>query len=203
MEKFYRLLWSKPDNRDLPPLIAALMKYNTSPLKIMNYQQDALTADQVYGLAQSVLGINLATELAGWQKSLGPDLEAVKAELGSITDQVQKVQVDLTTPDKALQSWWDAYRAGDFNALISSSTKDMADMLKDAREMYIKQGTFEQDIQKNFIRPYHTARMDIVNKGQFAEDLYVYQVNIVKGADIKEMSIVVRLEGKQWKIDSN
>jgi tetratricopeptide (TPR) repeat protein len=203
LEKFYRLLWSKPDSRDIPPLIAALMTYKPSDLKIMNYQQDALTADQVYGLSQSVLGINMVSELAGWQKSLAPDIEAVKAELGNITDQVQKVQVDLTTPDKALQSWWDAYRSGDFNALISASSKEMADMLKDARDMYIKQGIFEQVIQENFIRPYHSATMNIVTKGQFAEDLYVYQINIVKGSETKEMSIVVRQEGKLWKVDSN
>ena len=203
LEKFYRLLWSRPDSRFLPPLIAALSRLDFGTSEARNWQDQLLAPDQVYGLFQSVLGINLTSEMAGWQQSLAGDIAAVQAELGSLTADVQRVQVDLSTPQKTLETWWNAYRAGDFSALIAASTSEMAGILSDARDMYIQQGILQQVILDNFIRPYRSAQMVVVQEGEFGDDLYVFQVQIVRGTDIQDMTIAVRKEGNQWKIDSN
>jgi hypothetical protein len=79
----------------------------------------------------------------------------------------------------------------------------MAGILTDARDMYEQQGILQQVILDNFIRPYRSAQMVVVQEGEFGDDLCVFQVQIVRGTDIQDMTIAVRKEGNQWKIDSN
>ena len=191
-----------PTRATFPPLIAALMTESKADIKILNAQGDILSADQVYGLFKTVLDINISSELTDWQASLADDIAQVKAEVGTASAQAENVDIDLSTPQKALESWWNAYRNGDFDGLIASSTKDVSQMFKDARDLYIKQGIYEQVVQENFVRPFHNATMDILKEGQYAEDLYVFQVKI-NSDQPQERSIVVRKEGSKWKIDSN
>ena len=98
---------------------------------------------------------------------------------------------------------WEAYRAGDFDALIATSTRDMANFFSEARDLYEEEGIFDQVVLDYFIRPYRQARMIVVSTGTFTESIYVFEVQIEKGDEIEERTIVVRREGNVWKVDSN
>jgi hypothetical protein len=202
LAKFYRLLWANPAARWQAPLISELIRLNPN-LGATSWQQGLITPAQVSDLSINVLGLDLEDEIQAWQGTLTDEIAFVTVELGSLTADVQRVQVDLTTPENALRSWWEAYRAGDFDALISASTREMGSFFSEARDIYREQGILDQVILDHFIRPYRSANMVVVQTGTFAEDLYVFEVKIEKGDEIEEMTIVIRYEDGKWKVDSN
>ena len=203
LKTFYRLLWDNPGGRWHAPLMSYLRRRTFEEGEARSWQQGLLSRAQIDDLFRNVLGIDLSAELAAWQGTLAGEIERVRSELGSLSAQVQRVPIDLSTPEKALESWWNAYRAGDFDGLIASSTTDMASLIQDARAIYREQGILDQVIVDYFVRPYHSANMIVVETGTFADNLYVFQVRIEKGDETESRTIVVRQEGNQWKVDSN
>jgi hypothetical protein len=200
--KFYRLLWSRPISRYEPPATAALMSVINQG-QVQNWGEQEVTPDKVYALSSTILGVDLQAEFVSWQAYLASDIAAVQAELGAATPLAQDVQVDLSTPENALNTWWNAYKAGDFDALIRSSATDMAEVFADAKALYEQQGILDQVIMDSFVRPNRDASLTIVESGQFADDLWVFQVQIVRTSGTEDATIVVRKEGNDWKIDSN
>lgn len=201
LQRFYRLLRDRPNERWEPPVMARILERNLEGT--VTQQEDLLTPAQLSGLFQSVLGVDLAHELEAWQASLADEIARVEAELGSISAEIRRVEVDLSTPLSALESWWAATRAGDFDAMIAASTREIAQFLSDARDYYKEQGILEQVIVDYFIRPNRSARMVVVQEGTFGETLHVFEVRIERGDEIEEKTVVVRREGNQWKVDSN
>ena len=203
LKRFYRLLWANPSARMHAPLMSALRRLNYEQGEAVSWQQGLLTPEQESDLFRNVLGIELSAEIESWQTTLDPDIEAVRTELGTLTAEVQQVNIDLSTPEKALESWWEAYRAGDFDGLMAASTRDMASFFSDARDIYEQEGVFDQVVLDYFIRPYRSARMVVVSTGTFADNICVFDVQIERGEEIESRTIVVRREGGEWKVDSN
>ena len=205
LEKFYRLLWANPENRIEPPIMAAIQQWlgQVDSGEAVGWQETLTTASYIYEMSDRELGLDLQDELALWQQTLTPRIAEVEAEMGSLSADVSRVQVDLSTPEMALESWWNAYRAGDFDALIQSSTRDMAIFLQEARDYYIEQDVLDQVILEYFVRPYRSATMVVVRVGTYADDLYAYEVEIEMGDTVEPRTIVVRREGNLWKVDSN
>ncbi len=203
LEEFYRLLRDNPRGRWHAPLMSMLARYNFEDGDVASWQDTLLTPEQVQDLFANVLDIDVAQEIEAWHGTLADEIAAVEAELGALTVNVQRVDVDLSTAEKALESWWNAYRAGDFDSLIQASTRDMASFFEEARQIYQEQGVFEQVLLDSFIIPYRGARMVVVQTGTFAEDLYVFEVQIEKSDGVEEWTFVVRREGNLWKVDSN
>jgi hypothetical protein len=201
LERFYRLVRDRPDERWQPPVMERILERNLEGT--VSQQENLLTPGELYGLFDNVLDVDLASELRAWQESLAGEIARVEAELGSISAEAQRVEVDLTTPQNALQSWWAATRAGDFDAMIAASTREVAQFLRDARDYYKQEGILEQVIFDYFVRPNRSARMIVVSEGTFGETLHVFQVQIERGDEIEEKTVVVRKESNQWKIDSN
>jgi tetratricopeptide (TPR) repeat protein len=203
LQSFYRLLWARPASRLVSPIMEAFLQSNFDVGEAGSWQDQTLVPDQVYGLFRSVLGIDLSAELTSWQGSLSDEIAGVEAELGSLTGQVQTVQVDLTTPENAVRSWWAAYQAGDIDSLIQSSTGDLGDMLVEAKQLYVDQGILEQVMLDYFIRPNRNAVMSITGSGQFADDLWVFDISIDHGENVEQRTIAVRKVGSKWQVDSN
>ncbi|MFH1675568.1 MAG: hypothetical protein ABIC40_00990, partial [bacterium] len=138
---FYRLVWARNDARWQPPLMTEILSWSGNlDFKAASTDRGTLTPDQLYGLFQSKLGVDLAEQLADWQAGLADEMAEIKAEIGDLVANIQHVKVDLSTPESTLQTWWDAYRSGDFDALIASSTRELASFLSDAKQIYIQQG---------------------------------------------------------------
>ncbi len=202
LEIFYRLLWANPKARMLPPLMEELSQLGMEG-EVVGWQESLITPAQVYDLFRNVLGVDLGEEIASWQAGLSDEIALVSAELGNISTEIQRVSVDLSTPEKALESWWNAYKAGDFDAMIESSTREMGQFLTDARDYYREQDILDLVIMDHFIRPYRDARMVVVNTGSYADNIYAFEVRIEKDDEVEEKTIVVRMEGSDWKVDSN
>ncbi|MCX6647469.1 MAG: hypothetical protein NTY09_14080 [bacterium] len=204
LENFYRLLWSNPEGRIKPPIVSEIQRWlEHGQGEAVDTQATLMTAEYIYEMANLKLGIDLQSELAQWQQTLQPDILLVEAELGSLSSNVSRVDVDLSTPEKALETWWNAYRSGDFDAMIQASTSEMANFLQEAKDYYIQQGVLDQVIQEYFVRPYRSATMVVVTTGTYAEDIYAYEVEIESGDTVEPKTIVVRLENGLWKVDSN
>jgi len=206
LKRFYRLLWANPTARWQPPLLTEIMRLNPrfdQPGAVTSWQDELIPPVKLYELYRNSLGADLPAEIVTWQQTLSPEIAAVSAELGGLSAEVQRVKVDLSTPEKALESWWAAYRAGDFDALIQVSTSEMAQFLTEARDYYKQQGVLDFVILDNFIRPFRSASMTVARSGQFADDLYVFDVQVQRGDKTDQMTIVTRLENGLWKIDSN
>lgn len=203
LKRFYRLLWANPRARMHAPLMSYLRRLNFEEGEARSWQQGLLSQEQVHDLFGNVLGVDITTELEDWQGTLDDEIEAVSSEFGSLTAEVERVDIDLSSPEKALETWWEAYRAGDFDGLIASSTREMASFFEEARQIYREEGIFDQVVLDYFIRPYRGARMVVMSSNAFTENIYVFEVQIEKGEEIEERTIVVRMEGNEWKVDSN
>ncbi len=202
LRRFYRLLWARPDRSWQPPLVTELLRGSIEG-ETLSWQQGLIMPVQVHELFEANLGVGLSDELAAWQETLTDELATIESELGSFTAEINRVELDLSTPEDALRSWWEAYRAGDLDSLIEASTQEVADVLREMRQFWEEEGILEQVLLDNFIRPYRTARMVVVQQGTFDDDLYVFEVRIELGDEIEESTIVVRREGNVWRVDSN
>jgi len=204
LKMVHRLLRDNPQNRWVPPLMAGLMSLSYEEGGVARWAQGLLVSpEQLDDLFRIVLGVDLSGEIAAWQQSLASDIAAVQAELGSLSADVQRVDIDLTTPEDALRSWWEAYRSGDFDGMIESSTREMADLLEQAREIYRAQGVLDQVIIDYFVRPYRSSRMVVTQVSTYADNIYVFETQIERGAEVEQRTIVVRLENGLWKVDAN
>jgi tetratricopeptide (TPR) repeat protein len=204
LETFYKLLWSNPEARIRPPIMGEIERWmNQVEGEAVSWQDTLMSAAYIYEMFNLMIGVDLQGEIAQWQASLSDEIQQVETELGDLSASVTRVEVDLSTPEKALETWWNAYRAGDFDAMIQSSTQDMASFLEEARQYYIEQGVLDQVIVEYFVRPYRSARMVVTRTGSFADNIYVYDVNIETGDRTEPKTIVVRLEGNLWKVDTN
>ena len=201
---FYRLVWARNDSRWQPPLMTEILSWSGNlDFKAASTDQRTLTPDQLYGLFQNKLGVDLSGQMADWQAGLADEMAAVKTELGDLAANIKSVKVDLSTPESALQTWWDAYCSGDFDGLIASSTRDLANFLTEAKQIYIQQGILDQVIIDNFIRPNKNAQMIVDETGNFGDNLYAFRIRIVRGTEEEQMTVVVRKESGEWRIDSN
>lgn len=203
LEKFYRL-WANPTERIEPPVFNMVQMWLSQlQSQVVEWQDTLIPPEHIFELFEQKLGLSLPDEFENWQQSLEYEIQQIETEFGSLSADVIYVTIDLSTPEKALETWWNAYRSGDFNAMIQASTRDMAGFLQEAMIYYEEEGILDQVIIEHFIHPYRSARMVVVQTGSFADDLYVYEVEIEKGDDTEEMTIVVRREGGLWKVDSN
>jgi hypothetical protein len=202
LQRFYRHLAARPQQVIQPPLMTELLR-GAIQSEMKSWQQTILTPAQVTGLFQTVLGIDLSAELASWQEGLSDELAAMEAELGSYSAEIRHVEIDLSTPENALRSWWEAYRAGDLDGLISASTNEVASALSDLKDMWVEQGILEKVILEDFILPYRSANMVVVQQAAFGDSIRVFEVEIERGTEVQQMTIVVRKESNLWRIDSN
>lgn len=200
--RFYRLVWSRPAIGWQSLWAKYISSWDLGD-NATTWARDLVTPEIIYSLAESNLGINLRMEITAWEDSLQDDVQAVEAEIGLLTAEIQKVSVNCTTPVDTLESWWSAYRAGDFDAMIECSTHEMGSVLSEARDLYEEQGILEQVILDRFVRPNRQANMIVIQQGEFGEGIYVFEVKIERGSDVQEMTIVVRKEGEKWKVDAN
>ncbi len=202
LQRFYRLLSARPDRMIQPPLMTRLLLTEIEG-ETRTWMEGQLTRPQVYSLYQTSLGINLSDEIAEWNDSLRDEIADIETQLGTFSAEVRRVDLDLSTPQNALGSWWEAYRSGDFDGLIGASTNEMAQFLSETREFYEDEGILEQVIIEEFIRPYRSANMIVVQMGSFGDSLAVFEVLIEQGSEAESMTIVVRKEGNSWRVDSN
>ncbi|HDS29621.1 MAG TPA: hypothetical protein ENN67_01120 [Firmicutes bacterium] len=202
LQRFYRHLGVRPQQMLQPPMMTELLRGMLED-EAKSWQETTLTPIQITGLFQSVLGVDITAELAAWQRDLSDEFAAIEAQIGQFRAEIRRVNIDLSTPEKALESWWEAYRAGDLDGLISASSHEVASLLSDLRDLWVQEGILEQVIVERFIRPYRSANMVIIQQGAFGDNLRVFEVQIERGSEIQEMTVVVRKEGNQWRIDSN
>jgi hypothetical protein len=204
LTEFYRLLWSNPRMMWAPPMMAGLMSLNYSEGDVRSWQHDALIGpEELDDLFRIVLRIDISAEIGAWQDTLQDEIAAVTAELGTISAQVERVDIDLSTPESSLESWWQAYRAGDFDGMIEASTPEIASVLTDARNIYIAQGVLDQVIVDYFIRPYRGATLTVLQDQPYGNELHVFEVVIERGEASEYKTIVVRRSGSMWLVDEN
>jgi hypothetical protein len=144
-------------------------------------------------------------ELAGdWYASLGPMIAKARADVDATEYDLSPVDVDLSSPENALASWYEALRKGDFDALIKSSTPELKELFTDAKDAYTREGIFKEVIIEEFVYPYYPTTYRIVNEGPLGDKIYIFKIEIVKDDEvIEEKNVALRKISGKWYIDVN
>jgi hypothetical protein len=142
--------------------------------------------------------------VAAWYSSISPIIAEVKAEVGAIAYDLTPVEVDLSTPETALESWYQALRKGDFDALISASTPELAELLREAKAAYEEEGILKEVVVEQFVYPYYPTTYSITQSGELGKDIYVFKINVIKDDEVIDTKDVpLRKIGGKWYIDVN
>jgi len=198
--QFHRFLWDDPGARWQGPLITELARLNPN-LGLTTWQQTLVTPEQVMELFRNVLSIDMMTEVDGWIVSLEPDIARWEAQLGSVAWSIPDVDIDLSSPENALDTWWNAYKTGNFEVMIRASSDEMAGYLEEAMDLYEDEGILEQ-VQIDQFLNFRDAEMVIINSAT-AGDLRVFEVQVMNDGTVAGMTMLVRREGGSWKVDAN
>jgi len=144
-------------------------------------------------------------ELVGaWYASLSPMIAQIKTEVGSMTYDLSLVKVDLSTPEAALETWFQALRRGDYDALVQSSTPELGQLLEDARKAYEEKGIFKEIVVEQFVYPYYPTTYEVVRSGKLGEDIFIFKINIIKDKKvIDEKDVPLKKIDGKWYVDIN
>ena len=208
LSEFNRLLADSPAARLIPPMMEDLtMKQEQlqipQEVNIVGRMESLITPAEVHDLFRTKLGMDLGDAFQGWHDSLAPLIADVEQEFANMTTETERVDTDLSTPEAALKTWWDAYIHGDIDTLIEASATEPADFLISARDMYIERGILESVLIENFVLPNRGAIMRVIAEGAIADDRYAFQVRIERGGEMEDRTYSLRKEDGKWKVDNN
>jgi hypothetical protein len=142
--------------------------------------------------------------VAAWYSSLEPAIAEARSAVDAIDYDLSPVKVDLSTPDAALASWYEAMRKGDFDALMASSAPELRDLFLEAKQAYEEHDILEEVMIEEFVYPYYSTRYRVVNEGSLGGDIYIFKIEIVKDDEvIEDKNITLRKIGGKWFIDMN
>jgi len=202
LREFHRLLHDSPTARILPPMMAEMAKFDEA-MNVIGRQGTLVTPAQVYDLFRTRTGLDLGEAFDGWRENLAPTIAEIETQYEGITEEVERVSMDLSTPELALRTYWDAWIHGDIDVLIDASTEEPAEFLRNARDLYIERGILEAAMFETFILPNRGAVMRVVFEEAVSDDRHVFQVRIERGGEFEERTFVIRKEGRHWKVDTN
>jgi len=208
LREFNRLLADSPAARLVPPMMEELsmlqdLSQIPEDVNIVGRQETLITPAEVYDLFRTKLGMDLSEVFVGWHDSLAPMIADVEQEFANMTSETERVETDLSTPEAALRTYWDAYIHGDIDTLIEASAAEPADFLISARDIWVERGILESVLIENFVLPNRGAIMRVISEGAIAEDRYVYKVRIERGGELEDRTYFLRKDDGKWKVDNN
>ena len=158
----------------------------------------------VEGAVQRFYNKTLDDLVEAWYESLTPVIAQVKSEVGSMTYDLKPVTIDLSTPEAALETWFQALRMGDYDALLQSSTPELNQILEEAKKAYEDKGIFKEIVIEQFVYPYYPTTYDIVRSGSLGNEAFIFRIGVVKdGKVISERDVPLRKINGKWYIDIN
>ncbi len=162
------------------------------------------TQEMVEDIFQRAYGKPFDKLVALWYASLNPIMAQVRSEAGALTFDLHSVDVDLSTSDSALASWYESLRMGDFDALMESSTPELRDLLKEAKKAYEDEGILQEIIIERFVYPYYPTTYRVIRSGELGADIVIYKISIIKdNKSIEEKDVTVKKISGKWYIDVN
>jgi len=162
------------------------------------------TPEQVEAVFEKFYGRSMDDLVAEWYDALSPRIAEARLDRSISSYDRIPVELDLSTPKAALESWYEALRMGDYDALIGASAPDLVEMLKDARDAYEEEGIFEEVLIEEFVFPYYPTTYRVTSEGPIGDELYIFKIEIIMdGEVIEEKNVTLTRIKKKWYVGTN
>lgn len=162
------------------------------------------TPEQIEAIFELFYGRSMDDLVAEWYDALSPRIAEARLDRSISSYDRTPVELDLSTPEATLGSWYEALRMGDYDALIGASTPDLAELLKKAREVYEEEGIFDEVLIEEFVFPYYPTTYRVTSEGPIGDELYIFKIEIVKdGEVIEEKNVALTRIKKKWYVGTN